>query len=150
MRKRVGRWENKGNLGRMEEPLRKLIIDLADGENDRMHLKRNTPVGRELTWQPRWSRRISIHIEIWEHRLGNVWNQHLTLKQLEYHKPKQNKGLAWKISQKQTYDRPHIVSCLCWKDILRDTRIPSYKLLKHSGYSIRCWGYRGIIISHPN
>ena len=27
---------------------------------------------------------------------------------------------------------------------------PTYKLPKHSGYAIWCWGYRGSIISHPN
>ena len=27
---------------------------------------------------------------------------------------------------------------------------PPMKLLKLSGYAIRCWGYRGSIISHPN
>ena len=32
-------------------------------------------------------------------------DQHLTSKQLEYHNLKQNKGLARKISRKQTYDR---------------------------------------------
>ena len=31
-------------------------------------------------------KRISTPIEIWEHCLGKVWNQHLTSKQLEYHK----------------------------------------------------------------
>ena len=82
---RVGK--NKDNLGRMKQiPLRKHRIDLADVENDRIHLKRSTPVGKELTWQPQWSRRISTPIEIWEHHLGKVWIQHLTLKQLEYHK----------------------------------------------------------------
>ena len=29
------------------------------------------------------------------------------------------------------------------------TWIPTYKLPKLSGYAIRCWGYRGSIISHP-
>ena len=49
-RKRVGGRENKGNLGKMEQtPLRKLRIDLADGENDRIHLKRDTLV--EKDWQ---------------------------------------------------------------------------------------------------
>ena len=41
-----------------------------------------------LTRQTRWSRRISIHIGVWEHHLGKVWNQHLTSKQLEYHNSK--------------------------------------------------------------
>ena len=42
------------------------------------------------------------------------------------------------------------MSCVCWKEFLRDTWIPTYKLPKLSGYAIRCWGYRGSIISHPN
>ena len=59
------------------------------------------------------------------------------------------KDLAHKISRKQTYDRPHIISCVCWKDILQHTWIPTYKLPKLSGYAIWCWGYRGSNISHP-
>ena len=41
----VGGRENKGNLGKMEQtPLRKLRIDLADGENDGIISKRSAPV----------------------------------------------------------------------------------------------------------
>ena len=36
-------------------------------------------------------KRISTPIEIWEHHLEKVWNQHLTLKQLEYHNWKKTK-----------------------------------------------------------
>ena len=44
-KKRVGGRENKGNLGWMKQtPVRKLRVDLADGENDGIHLKRSTPV----------------------------------------------------------------------------------------------------------
>ena len=47
---RIPQLKNKNNLGRMEEAqLRKLRIDLADVENDWIHLKRSTPVGKELT-----------------------------------------------------------------------------------------------------
>ena len=60
---------------------------------------------------------------------------------------KQRIGLQNK--SEQTYDRSHIVSCVCWKDILGATWIPTYKLPKLSSYVIRCWGYRGSIISHP-
>ena len=67
--------------------------------HDRIHLKRSTPVEKKFRWQSRCSRRICIPIGIWEHLLGKVWNQHLTLKQLEYHNSKQNKGLACKISR---------------------------------------------------
>ena len=44
-------WEgrkNKGNLGRMKEiTLRIHRVGLADVENDRIHLKRNTPVEKD-------------------------------------------------------------------------------------------------------
>ena len=133
------------NKHRWEE----LINDLAEIEMIGSTW-RETHRWKGLAWQSWLSRRIGIHIEIWEHHLEKVWNQHLTLKQLEYHNWKQNKGLACRISQKQTYDRSHIVSCVCWKDILGATWIPAYKLPKLSGYAIRCWGYRGRNISHPN
>ena len=46
-------WEGgkaKVTWGRMKQtPLRKLRVDLADVETDRIHLKRSTPVGKELT-----------------------------------------------------------------------------------------------------
>ena len=49
-KKRVGGRENKDNLGWMKQtPLRKLRIDLADGENDGIISKRSTPVGKGLT-----------------------------------------------------------------------------------------------------
>ena len=78
-----------------------------------------------------------------------VWNQHLTLKQLEYHNSKQKQRIGLQNKPEQTYDRSHIVSCVCWKDILGATWIPTYKLLKLSGYAIRCWGYRGSINISP-
>ena len=62
-------------------------------------------------------------------------------------KTKQRIGLQNK--PEQTYDRSHIVSCVCSKDILGATWIPTYKLPKLSSCAIRCWGYRGSIISHP-
>ena len=37
-------------------------------------------------------------------------------------KTKQRIGLQNKLEQ--TYDRPHIVSCICWKDILGATEFP--------------------------
>ena len=95
-------WEgrNKGNLGRMKQtPLRRSDNWSCGSWNDRIHLKRNTPDDKKLKWQTRWSRRISIRIGVWEHRLGKVWNQHLTSKQLKYHNSKQNKGLACRISR---------------------------------------------------
>ena len=49
LKKRVGGRENTDNLGRMKQtPLRKLIIDLADGENDGIISKRNAPVGNRI------------------------------------------------------------------------------------------------------
>ena len=65
---------------------------------------------------------------------------------------KQNKGFGLQNKPEQTYDRdlPNPISCICRKDILGATRIPTYKLPKLSGYAIWCWGYRGSNISHPN
>ena len=61
LKKRVGGRENKGNLGWMRQtPVRKLRVDLADVENDRIHLKRSTPVEKELTWQPQWSKGLVL------------------------------------------------------------------------------------------
>ena len=62
---------------------------------------------------------------------------------------KQNKGLACSMSQKQTYDRSHIVSCVCWKDILGATWIPTYKTPETSWLCNQVLGIRGSIISHP-
>ena len=94
LKKRVGGRENKGNLGRMKQiTLRRLWVDFANVENDRIHLNRNTPDEKGLKWQSWLSWRISIHIEIWEHCLGKVWNQHLTLKQLEYHNSEQKQWI---------------------------------------------------------
>lgn len=58
LKKRGGRMgKNKDNLGWTKQtPLRKLRIDLADGENDGIISKRSAPVGKELTWQPQWSK----------------------------------------------------------------------------------------------
>ena len=99
-RKRVGGREKERQLGTDEmDPIGKNW-----GVNLRM-LKWSDPLegkctGWEgVTWQSRLSWRISIYIEIWEHHLGKVWNQHLALKQLEYHNSTQNKGLACKISR---------------------------------------------------
>ena len=79
-----------------------------------------------LTWQTRWSRRISIHIEIWEHRLGKVWNQHLTLKQLEYHNSKQHKGLACKISRNK-----HMIEISSEVFVVWPTRARSYSTIMY-------------------
>ena len=59
------------------------------------NLKRRHTGWKGLPWKSRWSRRISTPIEIWEHRLGKVWNQHLTSKQLEYQNQDKNKGYIW-------------------------------------------------------
>ena len=86
--------------------------------------RENTPVEKELTWQSRLSRRISIHIGVWEHHLGKVWNQHLTLKQLEYHNSKQNKGLACKISRNK-----HMIEILSEVFVVGPTRARSYSTI---------------------
>ena len=36
------------------------------------------------------------------------------------------------------------------EEILELQEFPPMKLPNLSGYAIRCWGYRGSIISHPN
>ena len=47
-RKRVGRWENKGNLGRMKQtPLRRTDNWSCGCWRDRIHLKRDTPVEQD-------------------------------------------------------------------------------------------------------
>ena len=94
-------------------------------------------------------RRISIHIGIWEHRLERGMESTFDIEATRIPQLKTEQGLACRISWKQTYDRSHIVSCVYWKEFLRATWIPTYKLPKFSGYAIRCWGYRGSIISHP-
>ena len=63
-----------------------------------------------LTWQSRLSRRIGIHIGVWEHHFGKVWNQHLTLKQLEYHNSKQKQRIGLQNKPEQTYDRDFVRS----------------------------------------
>ena len=109
-RKRVGGRENKGNLGRMKQtPLRNLELIL------RM-LKWSDPLEEKhvgwkgLTWQSRLSRRIGIHIGVWKHHFGKVWNQHLTLKQLEYHNSKQKQRTSLQNKPEQTYDRDFVRS----------------------------------------
>ena len=116
--------ENKDNLGWTKQTsLRKTRIGLAQIErigltwrearrlrrtdtwscecwNDRMHLKRSTPVGKELTGQPEWSRRISTPIEIWEHCLEKVWiNTWLRSNSNTTNKTKQRIGLQNKPEQ---------------------------------------------------
>ena len=70
--------------------------------------------------------RISIHIAIWEHRLGKVWIQHLTSKQLEYHNSKQNKGLACKISRNK-----HMIEILSEVFVVGPTRVRSYSTIMY-------------------
>ena len=108
---RVGGRENKDNLGWMKQtPLQRTDNWSRECWNDRIHLKKSTSVGKELKRQPwRW-RRISIHIEIWEHRLGKVWNQHLTSKQLEYHNWKQKQRIGLQNKPEQTYDKDFVRS----------------------------------------
>ena len=112
-----------------QTPLRRTDIWSCGCCNDRIHLKRSTPVGKELTWQPQWSRRISTPIEIWEHHLGKVWIQHLTLKQLKYHNSKQNKGLACrnKPEQIQMIEIYPITNQISAGGNTRATWIPTYE-----------------------
>ena len=68
-------------------------------------LKCSDPLEEKHTGEKDWHDRLDdreglvIHIGVWEHHLGKVWNQHWTSKQLEYHNSKQNKGLACRISR---------------------------------------------------
>ena len=109
--KREGGWEKERQLG--------------DGWNERrweswylilQMLKWSDPLEerhtgeKKLKWQTRWSRRISIHIGVWEHHLGKVWNQHLTLKQLESHNSKQKQRVGLQNKPEQTYDRDFVRS----------------------------------------
>ena len=59
-----------------------------------------------LTWQSRLSWRISTPIEIWEHRLGKVWNQHLC-----WHLILARYRLQWRWSQVNGFS--------AWKDSCR-------------------------------
>ena len=79
-----------------------------------------------LTWQSRLSRRIGIHIGVWEHHFGKVWNQHLTLKQLEYHNSKQNKGLACRISRNK-----HMIEISSEVFVVGPTRARSYSTIMY-------------------
>ena len=119
---RVGKTKtiwNGWNEPRWEE----LMLDLAVVEMIGSTW-RKTRRWKKLKWQIRWSRRISIHIGIWEHHLGKVWNQHLTLKQLEYHNSKQNKGLACRISRNK-----HMIEISSEVFVVGPTRARSYSTI---------------------
>ena len=88
----------------------KLRIDLANVEKIESTWRETRRLEIELRRQSRWSRRIRIHIKIWEHRLGKVWNQHLTSKQLEYHNSKQKQRIGLQNKPEQTYDRDFVRS----------------------------------------
>ena len=79
-----------------------------------------------LTWQSQLSWRISIHIELWEHRLGKVCDQHLTSRQLEYHNSKQNKGLACRISQNK-----HMIEISFEVSVVGPTRARVYSTIMY-------------------
>ena len=57
---------------------------------------------------------------------GKVWNQHLTLKQLEYHNSKQNKGLACEISQNK-----HMIEISSEVFVVGPTRARSYSTIMY-------------------
>ena len=105
-RKRVGGREKQRQLGDgwNKHHWRKLSWSCGCW-NDRIHLTIKTPVEKGLTWQSRLSWRIGIHIGVWEHHFGKVWNQHLTLKQLEYHNSKQKQRTGLQNKPEQTYYR---------------------------------------------
>ena len=124
----MGGCENKGNLGRMKRtPLRKsLELILRMGRMMGSSWRETHRLEIELRWQSRWSRRINIHIEIWEHHLGKVWIQHLTSKQLEYHNSKQNKVLACRISWNK-----HMIEISSEVFVVGPTRAQSYSTIMY-------------------
>ena len=61
---------------------------------------------------------------------------------------KQNKGLACRNKPEQTYDRPHIVSSVCWKDKTRATWIPTYKTPETFWLCNLVLGIQGVTIYH--
>ena len=84
-------------------------------------MKRSIPVGNriEMTtsmikkdWYPHRSVRTPL-------REGMESTLDIEATRIPQLKTKQRIGLQNK--PEQTYDSPHIVSCVCWKDILRDT-----------------------------
>ena len=109
MIERVGKI--KATWERMKQiTLRRIWIDLADVEMNWSTWRETCRLEKGLTRQSRLSWRIGIHIEVWKHRLGKVWNQHLTLKQLEYHNSKQKQRTGLQNKPEQTYDRDFVRS----------------------------------------
>ena len=108
------------NKHRWEE----VINDLANVDVNGSTWGETHRLKKGLTRQTRWSRRISIHIGIWEHHLEKVWNQHLTSKQLEYHNSKQNKGLACRISRNK-----HMIEISSEVFVVGPTRARSYNTI---------------------
>ena len=107
-RRRVGGWGKQRQLG-MNETDKSSDFSTASVWNN---LKRRHTGWKGLTWRSRWSRRISTPIEIWEHRLGKVWNQHLTSKQLEY----QNQN---KTKDRYVYEEDYVATYLSEQRIER-------------------------------
>ena len=60
-----------------------------------------------------------------------------------------NKTIKYGHEQILGKDYP-ITNQISAEEILELHEFPPMKLPKLSGYAIRCWGYRGNIISHPN
>ena len=59
-----------------------------------------------------------------------------------------NKTTRYEYEQIIGKDYP-ITNQICAEEILELHEFPPMELPKFSGYAIRCWGYRGSIISHP-
>ena len=126
-RKRVGGRENKGNLETDEtntiDENWDWILQMLKW-SDPLEEKHTSWTG--FTWQSRLSRRIIIHIGVWEQHLGKVWNQHLTSKQLEYHNSKQNKWLACRISRNK-----HMIEISSEVFVVGPTRARSYSTIMY-------------------
>ena len=123
----MGGQENKGNLGQMERiPLRtslELILRMLKWSDP---LEEKHAGSKEIEMANSKIKKDCIHIGVWEHRLGKVWNQHLTSKQLEYQNSKHNKGLACRISQNK-----HMIEISSEVFVVGPTRARSYNTIMY-------------------
>ena len=110
--KRLGGRENKYNLGTDETNNVEKTLSWSCG-----CWKWSDPLEEEHTgWEEIEMTNSMIKKDWYSHRsvrtpLGkNVWNQHLTLKQLEYHNSKTKQRIGLQNKPEQTYDRDFIRS----------------------------------------
>ena len=106
--------------------MRKLRIDLANRENDGIISKRNAPVGNRIKMAISMIKKDRYSHRSMRTPLTKVWNQHLTLKQLEYHKPKQNKRSACRIIRNK-----HMIEISSEVFVVGPTRARSYSTIMY-------------------